>query len=50
MVTGAKLHTFEGHDAPVHSICPHTRDNVHVRTLDYFSFLPIALAVLHLMN
>ncbi|OAY27418.1 topless-related protein 1 isoform X2 [Manihot esculenta] len=29
VVTGAKLHTFEGHDAPVHSICPHTRDNVH---------------------
>ncbi|KDP33561.1 hypothetical protein JCGZ_07132 [Jatropha curcas] len=29
LTTGAKLFTFEGHDAPVHSICPHSRDNVH---------------------
>ncbi|KAJ4850013.1 RNA polymerase II associated Paf1 complex subunit Tpr1 [Turnera subulata] len=27
--TGAKLFTFEGHEAPVHSVCPHARENVH---------------------
>ncbi|XP_050268371.1 topless-related protein 1-like isoform X1 [Quercus robur] len=27
--TGAKLYTFEGHDAPVHSVCPHCKENVH---------------------
>ncbi|XP_015572516.1 topless-related protein 1 isoform X1 [Ricinus communis] len=29
VATGTKLHTFEGHNAPVHSICPHSRENVH---------------------
>ncbi|KAF2303792.1 hypothetical protein GH714_023450 [Hevea brasiliensis] len=29
VATGAKLYTFEGHDASVHSICPHSRENVH---------------------
>ncbi|KAF3447082.1 hypothetical protein FNV43_RR12262 [Rhamnella rubrinervis] len=28
-VTGTKLFTFEGHDAPVHSVCPHNKDNFH---------------------
>ncbi|CAL2253132.1 unnamed protein product [Prunus armeniaca] len=23
--------TFEGHEAPVYSVCPHTKENVHVR-------------------
>ncbi|CAN6583703.1 unnamed protein product [Malus baccata var. baccata] len=27
--TGSKLYTFEGHDAPVHSVCPHNEENVH---------------------
>ncbi|KAC9488809.1 hypothetical protein E3N88_45745 [Mikania micrantha] len=27
-VTGAKQFTFEGHDAPVYSICPHFKENV----------------------
>lgn len=27
--TGARLYTFEGHDAPVHSVCPHCKENVH---------------------
>ncbi|TQD73855.1 hypothetical protein C1H46_040605 [Malus baccata] len=27
--TGSKLYTFEGHDAPVHSVCPHNKENVH---------------------
>ncbi|KAK4415399.1 Topless-related protein 1 [Sesamum alatum] len=28
-VTGAKLYTFEGHGAPVYSVCPHVKENVH---------------------
>lgn len=32
MASGTKLFTFEGHDAPVHSVCPHNKDNFHVRT------------------
>ncbi|XP_039058030.1 topless-related protein 4-like isoform X2 [Hibiscus syriacus] len=27
-VSGAKLHTFEGHEAPVYSICPHHKENI----------------------
>ncbi|XP_050366867.1 protein TPR3-like [Argentina anserina] len=27
--TGSKLYTFEGHEAPVHSVCPHSKENVH---------------------
>ncbi|KAK4771781.1 hypothetical protein SAY86_013556 [Trapa natans] len=26
--TGAKLYTFEGHDAPVYSVCPHSKENI----------------------
>ncbi|GAA0148029.1 hypothetical protein LIER_07579 [Lithospermum erythrorhizon] len=26
--TGAKQHTFEGHDAPVYSVCPHFKENI----------------------
>ncbi|XP_034916413.1 topless-related protein 1 isoform X2 [Populus alba] len=29
VATGAKLYAFEGHEAPVHSICPHSRETVH---------------------
>ncbi|GAB4842086.1 Topless- protein 4 [Ancistrocladus abbreviatus] len=28
VTTGAKLHSFEGHEAPVYSLCPHHRDNI----------------------
>ncbi|XP_029126737.1 topless-related protein 1 [Cajanus cajan] len=28
-VNGVKCHTFEGHDAPVCSICPHVKQHVH---------------------
>ncbi|KAA8525517.1 hypothetical protein F0562_007372 [Nyssa sinensis] len=28
-ITGAKLFTFEGHKAPVYSVCPNTRENTH---------------------
>ena len=27
-VTGNKLHTFEGHEAPVYSVCPHQKENI----------------------
>ena len=33
VATAAKLYTFEGHEAAVHSVCPHYKENVHVRTL-----------------
>ncbi|XP_021887756.1 protein TPR3-like [Carica papaya] len=29
VATGAKAFSFEGHSAPVHSICPHQKENVH---------------------
>ncbi|GLU01279.1 hypothetical protein SLE2022_185910 [Rubroshorea leprosula] len=29
IATGAQLHKFEGHEAAVHSLCPHNKDNVH---------------------
>lgn len=31
MVTGTKQFTFDGHDAPVYSICPHAKEDIHVR-------------------
>ncbi|KAL0394295.1 UNVERIFIED_CONTAM: Topless-related protein 1 [Sesamum latifolium] len=34
-VTGAKQYTFEGHGAPVYSVCPHVKENVHIRRLVY---------------
>ena len=35
MTSGVKMYTFEGHDAPVYSLCPHSKGNVHVNiTLD----------------
>ncbi|XP_060669272.1 topless-related protein 4-like isoform X2 [Ziziphus jujuba] len=27
-VTGNKLYTFEGHEAPVYSVCPHQKENI----------------------
>ncbi|XP_044464704.1 topless-related protein 1-like isoform X1 [Mangifera indica] len=29
VATGTKLYTFEGHMDAVHSVCPHSKDNVH---------------------
>ncbi|XP_011036611.1 PREDICTED: topless-related protein 1-like [Populus euphratica] len=29
VATGAELYTFKGHEAPVHSVCPHSRETVH---------------------
>lgn len=28
VVTGAKLYTFEGHESPVYSVCPHYKENI----------------------
>lgn len=28
VVSGAKQYTFEGHEAPVHSVCPHHKENI----------------------
>lgn len=29
VATGANMYTFEGHEASVHSVCPHNKENVH---------------------
>ncbi|GMY29240.1 protein TOPLESS-like [Fagus crenata] len=29
VVTGIKWFTFDGHDAPVYSVCPHIKQNIH---------------------
>lgn len=29
VVSGNRYFTFEGHDAPVYSVCPHTKENIH---------------------
>ncbi|KAJ7966212.1 Protein TOPLESS [Quillaja saponaria] len=29
VATGEKIYTFEGHEAPVNSICPHYKQNIH---------------------
>jgi hypothetical protein len=28
--TGTKQYTFEGHEAPVYSVCPHHKENIQV--------------------
>jgi len=28
--TGGKLYTFDGHEAPVYSVCPHHKENIQV--------------------
>lgn len=35
-VTGAKRHTFEGHEAPVYSVCPHSKENIQVICFLYY--------------
>lgn len=41
-VNGDKLHTFDGHEAPVYSICPHHKENFHVS--DTFSIPVLAIS------
>lgn len=36
--TGAKQYTFEGHEAPVYSVCPHYKENIQVEILNYETF------------
>jgi hypothetical protein len=39
---GQKLFTFEGHEAPVYSICPHHKENIQVcflNTIRYLQYL-----------
>lgn len=31
MTTGVRMYSFEGHDSAVYSICPHSKENIHVR-------------------
>lgn len=31
-LSGKKLYTFEGHEAPVYSICPHQKENIQVHS------------------
>ena len=34
--TGVKQYTFEGHEAPVYSVCPHYKENIQVEVeIDY---------------
>lgn len=37
--TGAKRHTFDGHEAPVYSICPHHKDTIQVSN-SFIFFVP----------
>lgn len=30
-LTGRKLFNFEGHEAPVYSVCPHQKENIQVK-------------------
>lgn len=30
VTTGQKQYTFEGHDAPVYSVCPHYKESIQV--------------------
>lgn len=39
-VTGAQQYAFEGHEAPVYSVCPHHKENIQVI---FFSFYHICL-------
>ena len=32
-MNGRKLFNFEGHEAPVYSICPHHKENIQVNQL-----------------
>lgn len=44
-VTGTKQYTFEGHEAPVYSVCTHYKENIQVTikesiiSIDLSSFL-----------
>lgn len=39
VVTGSKQYTFEGHEAPVYSVCPHYKENIQVLISCNFTIL-----------
>jgi len=42
--TGIKQYTFEGHEAPVYSVCPHYKENIQVFVgFGTFDRIPIGL-------
>lgn len=47
--TGAKQYTFEGHGAPVYSLCPNSKKNVHVRECNHYADLLLFLQMSLLM-
>lgn len=49
-MTGAKQYTFEGHGAPVYSICPNSKKNVHVREYNQYVDLLLLLKMSLLMS
>lgn len=46
-VTGAKHHTFDGHEAPVYSICPHHKESIQVN--DSFTILMLGIVISQLL-
>lgn len=40
--TGIKQYTFEGHEAPVYSVCPHYKENIQVEVV-FLTFGEITL-------
>ena len=34
-VSGSKQYSFEGHEAPVYSVCPHHKENIQVMFVNY---------------
>ena len=45
-ITGNKLYTFEGHEAPVYSVCPHQKENIQV----FIFFLKIFICIVAIVN
>lgn len=37
-LTGRKLFNFDGHEAPVYSICPHQKENIQVQLQIVYEF------------
>ena len=45
--TGAKQYTFEGHEAPVYSVCPHYKENIQVGRMlvELIDMIPLAILI-----
>lgn len=49
-LNGRKLFHFEGHEAPVYSVCPHQKENIQVKICTHKGWLFIvAMARLRLL-